>query len=103
MNIVATMCFQPNGERKEFIFDVADDTGPHWEDLMTTGARITVEPLSTGQASVCIESDFDDFDVRIVVNTPETVRTAMEELLRNFTTEQYRDWYNTNPNNPAND
>jgi hypothetical protein len=104
MNIVATMCFPPNGERKEFIFDVADDIGPHWEDLMTCGARVTVEPLRlTGQASVCIKSTFDDFDSRIVVNSPEHVRAAIEELLRNFTQDQYRDWCATNPNNPANE
>lgn len=84
MKTIPVWKFTPPNCRKELIScEVEDDEAAKFAEAQAAGLRFTVERLSTGHISMCLEDPaLGDFDCVVCDNGPEVVTKRREMLLR---------------------
>jgi hypothetical protein len=80
------------GRTEEILAPVQDDEYEKFLEMRKHDCFLTVEKLSTGQISQCIQDPrFGDYDIMITDNGPEVV-VKRREMLLDFTTEKLLAW-----------
>ena len=87
-----TQFLRPNGRRKPVTLDVSDEAAARFYEAEKLGCRMTVEELTTGEASLCVEHEDGDVDCVVVPNGPG-VREAVEAMLLRFSLESFNAWH----------
>ncbi len=95
-NIPFTRFHLPMGRQTPTELEVDQETADAAAKIIAAGFRFTVEILSNGSVSQCIEDrDVGDYDCVICANGPDVPAKAREMVLR-FNPEEAALWRKTN-------
>ena len=72
----------PHGEQEVGYFRRSAEISDLAHRIIDAGYRFTLERLTTGEISMCVESDDCDEDIEIVPNKPEVVREGFDRLVK---------------------
>lgn len=86
-----TQYMLPDGRRVPQHIALDASLQPRYDDLRACDCRIAAEVLTTGDVSVTLEHEEGDYNIRVVPND-DSVRRAIEEMLREFDPARFRDW-----------
>lgn len=80
-----TQFLMPDGRQKDVIIDRSEETAKRADRLVSSGCRLEIEMLSTGQISMTVERDTEDGEIdllsqKICKNGPQ-VPIMVDELL----------------------
>lgn len=82
----------PNGRQEQDSIFVSDEDFAQWEKIRGLGFRMTVEILSNGAISMCIEDpQLGDFDCTVCANGPD-VPVKLSKMLQRFDAEAIPAW-----------
>ena len=83
---VKVMQFQlPDGRQKELEIEIDDKCEAKYQDILSSGSRLTVEALTTGEVSQTIECSEFDYDITLTPGSDfEQNKTALEEMILRF-------------------
>lgn len=92
MEVHVTQFIRPSGRRVEATTQLPDDCQEAYDTMLSHSLRFTVEDLSNGVVSTCIEHpELGDFDISLTKNGPE-VQAGMVKMLNSFSTEKFQKW-----------
>lgn len=82
----------PNGRQSHDETDVGDTEYAAYQKVVAAGLRMTIELLSNGAVSMCIEDpEIGDFDIEVCSNGPAVPEKLSEMLLR-FDPTKVEEW-----------
>lgn len=82
----------PNGRRSHTTILSGDEEWAAYEKIRGSGLRLTIEILTTGHVSMCIEDpDVGDFDQEVCPNDPQ-VPLAVSKMLLRFDPSKVEAW-----------
>lgn len=93
MMIQVTQFMRPDGRQVPQTTNISNECQSRYEAILESKCRLTAEVLTDGKISLCIESKWGDYDMKLVSNGPEII-TTIEAMLQNFTIEKYEKWVN---------
>lgn len=74
---------RPYGKQAHEFISVSNEASNKYDELHKAGLQITSEVLSTGQVSLCLSDNQEDYDIRICSNGPK-VKQSIEDMLLRF-------------------
>jgi sensor histidine kinase regulating citrate/malate metabolism len=82
-NIYFTQYLRPDGRKTAVMIDRPDYIAKAADFIRSNGFRFEIEELSTGQVSMTISDDEDDYHRKICDNGPD-VPATVDELIKTF-------------------
>ena len=92
MKIEGVQFLMPHGRKIHFEATVPDKCEEKWKEARAHGLILTVEVLTTGEVSGCLEyPSLGDFDIFVCPNGPEVI-DQLTSMITRFDAEALEDW-----------